>query len=121
LSPFLVHSSQDQDEEQVVDDADGPQTGELSTEARARLPELVAELEGERTHWEELQATQTINEVEDFANQMRELGEEYGYAPLHAWGERLATEASAFDMAAMPQTMDEFAQIVGEARALSTS
>ena len=118
LMPFLDHATQDGGEVAVGAEAGAPDAEEMSDEARARLPELIAELESRTALWEELRATQTINDVEDFARQVQELGEAFGYPPLRVWGERLAVEASTFDMVAMPTTMEEFPQIVEEARAL---
>ena len=121
LMRFLEHTSLDEEEGAVEAQANAPEGEEVTAEARARLPELIAELEGRRPLWEELKATQTINEVEDFAHQMQELGEAYGYPPLRVWGERLVTQASTFDMVAMPGTLEQFPQIVEEARALTAT
>ena len=83
----------------------------------ARLPELLEKLEEQKISWEEICHTLTINDIENFASLMRELGQEYGYAPLVAWGEQLQTQVGTFDMVAIPETLRTFSVIVEEIRA----
>ncbi|MBT5830990.1 MAG: response regulator [Candidatus Latescibacteria bacterium] len=44
--------------------------------------ELVVELEGQHAVWEKLSETLSMNDIEDFANQIKNLGDQYDYAPL---------------------------------------
>ncbi|MBT3341429.1 MAG: response regulator, partial [Gemmatimonadetes bacterium] len=87
--------------------------------ARDALPELVSLLDSEQDAWEELSSTLTINDVETFASRMQEMGHRYGFVPLADWAERLAAQASAFDMAAMPETLREYADISATLRAMT--
>ncbi|MCP4751492.1 MAG: PAS domain S-box protein [Proteobacteria bacterium] len=83
------------------------------SETLARLPELLAILETDWVDvWKELIQTLTINDIEDFAERMKQLGAEYGYLPLLEWGEDLLTRAVMFDMDKLPGTLGEFAGIV---------
>ena len=90
------------------------ETQPLSPETIDKLPELVRALEEEKVTWEELKVTQTINDIEDFATHIKELGEEYGYPPLVSWGERLDRQASMFDLDAMSKTLEEFSDLIDE-------
>ena len=96
-----------------------PESQSLSPEAIDKLPELVTTLVGEKDIWEELQATQTINDIEDFAARMVEIGEEYGYPPLVSWGERLGSQASMFDLDAMSKTLGEYPDLIEEIGAIT--
>ena len=85
----------------------------LDESARARLPALLALLEGEvQKEWEEASRTLVINDVEALGIRARELGAEYGIDPLSDWGERLQVQASTFQIDAMPKTLEEFPGLV---------
>jgi len=111
LLPYLKHTVEDDggDEEP---DGEAQEEEALSPEVRARLPELQTRLEERRGRWEELQATQTINEVEDFARELRDLGAEYGFTALQVWADRLLSEASSFDVAAMSADLATYPELV---------
>jgi len=81
----------------------------LPFEIRYRLAWDEGEL---RTEWERLRETMTINEIEEFADRMQILGGEYGYPPLASWGENLQTQASMFQLDALPKTMDGYLQLI---------
>jgi CheY-like chemotaxis protein len=119
LCRFLPHQRLEVDSEERVETTltDAWSPGSLSPDELARLPELVDLLEGElRTEWEALRATMTINEIEDFANRMQTLGKEYGYPPLASWGESMQTQASMFQLDALPRTMAEYPQLIERIR-----
>ena len=80
-----------------------------------RLPELCEALMTERSHWEQVWETQTINEVEELATRLAALGNEYGYSPLREWAVQLQAQAQAFDMASLPGTLGGFPEIVADA------
>ena len=82
----------------------------------ARLPGLIEVLEGKKDEVVELSSTLTINEIETFAAEMRELGEEYGYLPLVSWGEKLAESAENFNMEEMGKGLEGYAALVELAR-----
>ena len=85
-----------------------------------KLPELVATLQEHlETQWEGLKQTSLINEVEAFGVQMRDLGSQYNYPPLMAWGKRLSTQAQMFELDALPTTLDEFPRILEQIQLLT--
>jgi len=56
----------------------------------------------------------TINDIDDFARQMLDLGTEYKYKYLAKWGEQLLSQTMMFDMEALGETLDEFPKIIND-------
>ena len=90
----------------------------LSPETLKRLPDLAAHLEAQKETWEELCKTLTINEIEEFAKQIKEAGVEYSYPPVIAWGDRLAGQAGMFDMDGMAKSLEEFPELIQNTHSL---
>ena len=85
-----------------------------------RLPELVKVLEEElKARWKALKETSLIDEVGDFGVCMQEMGRKYNYSPLVDWGERISVQAQMFELDTLPKTLEEFPQIIEEARDLT--
>ncbi|MFT5366962.1 MAG: two-component system sensor histidine kinase/response regulator [Candidatus Latescibacterota bacterium] len=70
--------------------------------------ELKAALEKQKLIWAELAQTLSINDIEAFAGQIQKLGQQFEYAPLVQWSEKLAEEASMFDLDNMEKTLSAF-------------
>lgn len=98
------------EEEGLLSDASGS-SGGLSESKRRALHER---LEQERSRVTELITSQTINEVEDFGQQMAELGAEFGYEPLQLWGERLKSHAMLFQMDQMNTSLSRFETLLND-------
>ena len=96
-----------------MDSAQSVDVDELAIE---RLPELINKLESHKPKVEELSSTLTINEVEEFAGELRALGQEYGYPPLMSWGERLAQHAGSFEMDGMANALQQYPQLIADAK-----
>ena len=86
----------------------------------AILPELVVELEKRTDYVIKLYETLPINEVEDFAGEMKVLGEKFQYQRLVKWGEGLAYQTSIFDLDKMTILLKEYAKLVAELKALES-
>jgi len=99
-----------------VQDAEDVEQGELDPLVVERLPALIESLEGKRDVVAELQSTLTINEIEDFATEMEALGKEHGYPPLVSWSERLAENATGFDMNGIARELHEYAALIERVR-----
>ena len=124
LAKFLPHSveasaSIEVERSQAApEDKLAPET--LEAETLEKLPELVSILQEHlETQWEGLKQTSLINEVEGFGVQMRDLGNQYNYPPLVAWGERLSTQAQMFELDDLPKTLDEFPRIIEQIQLLT--
>ena len=96
-----------------------PETIELSSKVLEKLPKLVSELEAYLDRVEELKATLTINEIEDFANEILSLGESTEYHPLSDWARRLLDAASMFEMDAISTELGAFSAQIEDIRQAS--
>jgi hypothetical protein len=92
-----------------------PAIHSVSSEVKARWPELLKllrhELEGD---WPQLCETPNMDEVEEFANRLLNLAEEYENQSLKNFGGRLKQKVDEFDIESLPQTLESFSQIVEE-------
>ena len=109
LTRFLQHSLKGGDTASIEATAPGGSPQVILEEiALERLPELIEQLEAHSAAWQAVSDTLTINEVEEFAVGMQELGEEFGDKSLSAWSAQLQNQVITFDMAAMEQTLAGF-------------
>ena len=118
LTRFLAHTIAEPAALEAADDAEDPAPTALDPSLIAKLPALVQGLEAQKDSWEEISRTQTINDVEDFAKRMQQLGNEYAYAPLATWADRLGTQTSTFDIDGMARTLEQFPRMVKEVEEL---
>ena len=93
---------------------------DLSEAARSRLPELVGQLEEMSAACDVLSHTLTINDVDAFADEVARLGEAGELPPVAEWGHRLAEQVEVFDMDGMRRTLESFAGLLHEIRAIPT-
>jgi len=85
----------------------------LDVKIRDHFPKLLEILEKEKeTTWQELRNTLIFNDIEYFANRMKQLGKEYNFHPLSDWGETLLSQAVNFDVELMSATLDKFQEII---------
>ncbi len=89
-----------------------PETAELEVAAIETLPDLASALELKKSRCEALAETLTINEVEAFALEIKDLGEEFGYPPLVSWAESLTEQTEMFDMDGMSSILKSFQALV---------
>jgi PAS domain S-box-containing protein len=95
-------------------------SGQASPRELKNLPEFIQILQERlKARWQSLKASARVAEVEAFGIEMQALGEEYGYPPLSAWGERLSMQASLFELEALPKTLEEFPLIVERLQSLT--
>ncbi|MDY6992025.1 MAG: PAS domain S-box protein, partial [Pseudomonadota bacterium] len=81
----------------------------LATEIFAHLPQLAQRLEQEtQVQWQQVSHTLTINEIEQFAEQVKALGQNYHYPPLIHWGQQLLIQSNLFDIQALSKLLAEF-------------
>ncbi len=86
----------------------------LSSETLEKLPQLLQNIEAFQERVDELKATLTINDIEDFAGEVLALAESAGYSPLISWATRLAEATSMFDMVTMSATLDQFSSQIDD-------
>jgi len=80
-----------------------------------KLPELIDKLENEIfTKYSKIKKEFIINDIEDFAGEIGELGAQYGASILSDWGKKLSVQASNFDLENITATFDEFENILNK-------
>ncbi len=90
----------------------------LAPDILAKLPKLLARLERELSVWEPLSQVLMIEDIQQFALLMRELGEKYHYSPLKSWGEALYFQADQFDIELLPKTLEQYPELIETIRVL---
>ncbi|MCP4352523.1 MAG: response regulator [Desulfobacterales bacterium] len=85
----------------------------LSPEAVDMLPELIQVLKNEFTApWEDIRETLFIDEVEEFADQVKEQGEKYSCTPLVKWTEKVIRLMKSYDMEALSAIFGNFPEMI---------
>jgi extradiol dioxygenase family protein len=93
----------------------------MDSDAVGKLPALVDYLNDQKPRWEALQSTLTINEVEEFAEDMANQGTTYGYAPLVRWANQLHHHVTMFEMDELAESMKRFPEVLSEMVAISSA
>jgi len=85
---------------------------EMSAE---KLPDLIDKLENEIfAKYSKIKKEFIINDIEDFAKEIGELGAQYGTSILSDWGSKLSLQASNFDLENLSGTLNEFENILNK-------
>jgi len=113
LMEFLPHKDVDRSEDEQADSSTDL-TGAKAALSDAKRAALRERLEQERSRVAEMIASQTINDVEAFGQEMADLGAEHGYEPLHLWGERLTSHATLFQIDQMNTSLNRFETLLNE-------
>jgi two-component system, sensor histidine kinase len=99
--------------------ADLPALSPPPPEARDRLPELLDRLETEfRPLWEKAQRTGFFDDIADFGERIRKLGETFQLEAVRRYGADLGARAASFDIERMNRTLDGFPDLVERVRFL---
>ena len=95
-------------------------SGALIKETKKKIPELISILESYiKEKWEEVTKTSIINDIEDFAKEIEELGRKYELGILLKWGEKILSQAESFDMDKLPKTLKYFTELIDEVKKLT--
>lgn len=96
------------------DNLNGLKTPKKPLEISAqKLSELISMLENEiSARHDKLKKEFIINDIEDFAQEMQELGRQYGANILTEWGKKLSVQAGSFDLENLTAAFDEFENIL---------
>ena len=84
----------------------------LTPDIISKLPELSDALEARKGRLKKLTETLTITEIEEFAKEVKQLGETHSYHPVISWGTALSEQAEMFDLDALPDTMAEYPKLI---------
>lgn len=107
LMAFLPH-------DQVQTESAKPATPSTSSVKPAipENPELRQRLEAAYVTWNDLTYKQTVNEMEQFGEEMKELGQHYQFGPLEAWGDAVANHARHFELVELQKVFATFSGFV---------
>ena len=93
------------------DPVDPPDATPEDNDLAALMRILVRERE---ETWKELMDTMTINEIEEFALDMKDHGDAFHYQQLQQWSSSLLEQVLSFDIEKLPNTLNEFELIINE-------
>jgi signal transduction histidine kinase/CheY-like chemotaxis protein len=80
-----------------------------------KLPELINMLENDAfIKYGKLKKEFIINDIEDFAEEIVELGRKYSAGLLSDWGKKLSGQAGSFDLENMTVTFEEFGSVLNK-------
>ncbi len=94
---------------------------EFTQDILDQLPELLTLIRQELMPlWQELNSGASVNDIQDFGNHLKHLGNHYQYNHLVQWSEQVISAASRFDMENISQTMSYFPELVAAMENLLT-
>ena len=92
----------------------------ITPEISEKLPELLRILEGETKNKCELVIQKfIISDIQDFAEEIRELGKKYNVGSLQEWANDIITQADCFDMEKLPKTLKYYPRLVEEIKKMA--
>ncbi len=117
LAKFLDHAMEGVDEAGMQETRETEEAIQahalgLSPEVVAALPKLLDILVSKTGLCQELRETMSISGAEEFGGEMQTLGTEYGYPPLAEWGEKMVTQATMFELAALSNTLERLPSLI---------
>jgi PAS domain S-box-containing protein len=85
----------------------------LAPEIKDKLPELLGTLKTEMlNNWNDVNKTFIIDEIEEFADKIKKLGEKYSLDIFTDWGDALLKQSRSFDMERLPGTLNHFPKLI---------
>ncbi len=99
--------------DEISGDDVSPEDVSISDESKVRMPELLKILENDIfKKFEKLKKTFVIDEIEDFAVNLKELGKAYGINILSNFGDRLSENVKSFDVEQIQKILDDFPEMI---------
>ncbi len=85
----------------------------LTDEVKAKIPEFLKIIEEEiNVKWQRISKTYIIGEVEDFAEEIKNLSEKYKIDYMTNWAAKLLAEAQSFDIEGFQVSLKKFPELV---------
>jgi hypothetical protein len=86
----------------------------ISPEDRAKLPELLAILQNREItrQWEKLSMILIIDEIENFAMEMKKLDQTYHTGLLSDWADRLLNRLKTYNVPKIQETLSYFPKVI---------
>ncbi len=96
-------------------------SAEMTEESRRRLPELISRLEQEMIPLrEEIGEVLVMDEIADFAVQLKNMGEQYGITSVSDYGKKLYEHTQNFNIRETEKMMADFPGILDRLHAMET-
>ncbi len=93
------------------------QSEPISEEIKARLPEMIMTIETSfMPRWKDINDIMVIDDVEEFAEQLREIAREYKIQPLIDYSNNLHEYTLAYDVDEVEKILADFPRIIREVR-----
>jgi signal transduction histidine kinase/ligand-binding sensor domain-containing protein/FixJ family two-component response regulator len=90
-------------------------TGTEIPQNTAHLAQLLDILENDVTpRWEKINKTHIIDDIDTFANEIRELAAQFHSEPLKNWADMLSEDLQSFDMQKVSTTLDHFPGLIND-------
>ncbi|BAP58131.1 sensory transduction histidine kinase [Thioploca ingrica] len=90
----------------------------IAIENRAKLPELISELNQIVPTWQQLSRVMEMEAITHFADQIAQLGEIYQVLYLVHYGEKLCHLTQTFDITNLNKVLSEFPKMVAQLKAI---
>ena len=85
----------------------------LSDEVKAKIPEFLKIIEEEiNSKWQRISKTYIIGEVEDFAEEIKNLSEKYKIDYITKWADKLLAETRSFDIGKIQISLNKFPELL---------
>ena len=111
--PYKSQISSKAKEAKKTDESVQEKVIEVNPEVVEKIPELIKTFENEYLpEWENVKKQFIIDEIETFAEKMKQVAEEYSFKALLDWSNDLNMQTQQFDMAKIPGTLKRFPGIV---------
>lgn len=103
LSRYLPFTGKQEDSETIM------VTRWMDDQERKDMEELVHIMENKMSHmWEKVSNVLTKDDLEEFSQNIIELGRQYNFRPLFKWGTELNNQIQVFDTISILNTLKEF-------------
>jgi PAS domain S-box-containing protein len=117
LMRFLPYSTLENPENAIEDEKEWQV--KISEENQSKLPELLQILENQfKEKWKRISDVFIINDVEDFARDIKKLGKQYHLNLLTLWGKKLLKEIQNYDIENAPVTLAHFPKLMEKLKSL---
>jgi PAS domain S-box-containing protein len=94
----------------------------IESKSSVAMPELLRTLQNEmEPRWDKVKSTFFLNEIENFSQDIINLGEKYNLDILTNWGNKLYNQTWRIDMERLPGTLEHFPELVDEIRLFARS
>jgi len=117
LAKFIKYSKKEKTEQPPVIAAQQLMFESILPETYEKLPEIIDQLENECMKlWASAGKNNSIEDIKDFGNHIKKIGENHSLEILEAYGEKLVSLASFFDIEKMEATLTSYPKLIEQIR-----